>query len=93
MIRSHTVLSMTCNNVFLLFYFEIKKIFDVKSDFEISESYSEFWATVLNSCFISYNLLDDTDDIDTFLLFTDFCIQLERIFSLFQMIKLFILWD
>lgn len=67
---------------------KIKKIFDVKSDFEISESYSEFWATILNSCFISYNLLDDVNDIDTFLLFTDFCIQLERIFSLFQMTKL-----
>lgn len=66
----------------------IKKIFDVQSDFEISESYSEFWATILNSCFISYNLLDDVDDVDTFLLFTDFCIQLERMFALFQMIKL-----
>lgn len=66
----------------------IKKIFDVQSDFEISESYSEFWATILNSCFISYNLLDDVEDIDTFLLFTDFCIQLERMFALFQMIKL-----
>ena len=66
----------------------IKKIFDVQSDFEISESYSEFWATILNSCFVSYNLLDGVGDIDTFLLFTDFCIQLERIFSLFQMVKL-----
>ena len=25
----------------------IKKIFDVQSDFEISESYSEFWATII----------------------------------------------
>ena len=66
----------------------IKKIFDVESDFELSESYSEFWATILNSCFISYNLLDNTNDVENFLLFTDFCIQLERMFSLFQMIKI-----
>jgi hypothetical protein len=66
---------------------KVKNIFDVKSDFEISESYSEYWATIINCCFVSYNLLDDTNDIDNFLLFTDFCIQLERMFSLFQMIK------
>ena len=66
---------------------KIKKIFDVQSDFEISESYSEFWALILNSCFISFKLLDTPDDIDNFLLFAEFCIQLERIFSLFQMIK------
>jgi len=66
----------------------IKNIFNVQSDFEIAESYSEYWATVINSCFISYSLLDDYNDIDNFLLFTDFCIQLERIFSLYQMIKI-----
>tara|TARA_B100000902_G_scaffold178778_1_gene172017 strand:+ start:188 stop:1450 length:1263 start_codon:yes stop_codon:yes gene_type:complete len=67
---------------------KMKKVFDVQSDFEISESYSEFWATILNSCFISFKLLDKPDDVENFLLFTDFCIQLERIFSLFQMIKI-----
>lgn len=67
---------------------KMKGIFDVKSEFELSESYSEYWATILNCCFISYNLLDDTNDIENFLLFTDFCIQLERMFSLFQMIKM-----
>ena len=65
----------------------IKTIFNVKSDFEISESYAEYWATIINSCFISYSLLDNYDDIENFLLFTDFCIQLERMFSLYQMIK------
>lgn len=66
----------------------IKKIFDVQSDFEISESYAEFWAEIVNCSFMGYNLLDDKDDVDNFLLFTDFCIQLERMFSLFQMIKI-----
>ena len=66
----------------------IKKIFDVDSDFEITEAYSEYWATILNSCFISYDLLDNENDIEEFILFVEFCIQLERIFSLFQMIKI-----
>ena len=66
----------------------IKNIFNVKSDFEVSESYTEYWATIINCCFISYSLLDDYNDIDNFLLFTDFCIQLERMFSLYQMIKI-----
>jgi len=66
----------------------VKKIFDVNSDFELSESYSEYWATILNASFLSYKLLDDKNNIDDFLLFFDFCIQLERIFSLFQMIKM-----
>jgi hypothetical protein len=66
----------------------IKNIFNVQSDFEISESYTEYWATIINSCFISYSLLDNYDDVENFLLFTDFCIQLERIFSLYQMIKI-----
>ena len=66
---------------------KMKKLFDVKSDFEISECYTEFWATIVNSCFISFDLLDDVNDIDNFLLFTDFCIQLERIFAIFQMVK------
>lgn len=65
----------------------IKKIFDVDSDFEITEAYSEYWATILNSCFISYDLLDNENDIEQFILFVEFCTQLERIFSLFQMIK------
>ena len=67
---------------------KMKKLFDVKSDFEISECYTEFWATIINCCFISYDLLDDVNDIDNFLLFTDFCIQLERMFSIFQMVKI-----
>ena len=66
----------------------IKNIFNVQSDFELSESYTEYWATIINSCFISYSLLDNHNDIDNFLLFVDFCIQLERIFSLFQMVKI-----
>ena len=66
----------------------IKNIFNVQSDFELSESYTEYWATIINSCFISYSLLDNHNDIENFLLFVDFCVQLERMFSLYQMVKI-----
>jgi len=67
---------------------EVKKIFDIKSDFEISEAYTEFWATIINTCMISYNLLKKKNDIETFLLYTEFCMQFEKIFSLFQCVKI-----
>ncbi|MBN20776.1 MAG: hypothetical protein CL678_05745 [Bdellovibrionaceae bacterium] len=38
---------------------KMKNIFKIKSDFEISESYTESWATILNCCFISYNLIEN----------------------------------
>ena len=66
---------------------EIKDLFNIESDYEISETYTEFWATIINSCFVSYNLLDDKKNIENYLTFVNFFIQLERIFSLFQCVK------
>lgn len=66
----------------------VKSLFNIDCDFELSESYSEFWAVIVNSCFISYDLLDDVDNIKDFLLYVKFCLNLEIIFSLFQMIKM-----
>ena len=48
----------------------------------------KFWATIINSCFISYKLLDGKNDINSFFLFSEFCIQFEKIFSLFQCVKM-----
>ena len=66
----------------------IKKIFNVESDFELSEAYTEFWATIINCCRVSYNLLDDMHDEESFYLFTEFCIQFEKLFSLFQCVNI-----
>lgn len=63
-------------------------LFNIKSDMEISEAYCEFWATIINCCFCSYNLLDDPCDKSTFLLYTEFCIEFERTFSFFQAYKI-----
>ena len=63
------------------------ELFNIKTDMEISESYAEFWATIINCCFCSYYLLDDPCDKKSFLLYVEFCIEFERTFSLFQVIK------
>ncbi len=73
---------------YLLLKDKFKDLLKVKSDYEISEAYSEFWATILNSCFISYDILDDKDDYEQFGLYSEFCVQFERIFSLFQLVKI-----
>ena len=72
---------------YLLLKDKFKDMFKVKSDYEISEAYSEFWATILNSCFISYDILDDKSNYEQFGLYSEFCVQFERIFSLFQLVK------
>ena len=37
----------------------VKKIFPIKSDFNLFESYAEFWASKMNSLFTSFYLLDE----------------------------------
>ncbi len=66
----------------------VSKLFNIKSEYNIAETYSEFWATIINCIFCSYNILDDICDEKTFLLYCEFFIEFERIFSLFQTIKI-----
>ena len=73
---------------YLLLKDKFKDLLKVKSEYEISEAYSEFWATILNSCFISYDILDEKDDYEQFALYSEFCVQFERIFALFQLVKI-----
>ena len=62
---------------------DIKKLFPIKSDFEISETYSETWAIIINNLFISYKLNND----EPYHVFYSL-MQLEIYFSIFQMIKI-----
>ena len=64
---------------------KIKKVFPIKSDFELSETYSEMWATILNNIFISYSL---SDDKKICIKYFHSLIQLEIYFALFQMVKI-----
>lgn len=67
---------------------KVRYIFPLKSEFNLFEAYAEFWANTMNSLLIAYDLLDNKDDIDNFYLYSDFCMQFEQIFSLFQMVKI-----
>ena len=66
----------------------IVNLFEIKSDMEISETYSEFWATIINSLLSSYFMLDDPCDRESFLLYSEFCLEFEKSFSIYQTIKI-----
>ena len=70
---------------------KFKDIFPLDIDFEISESYSEFWATILNALFKTYEqkvLDNDIKGFDTFYNIFSSMIYLEISFSLFQAVKI-----
>ena len=72
-------------------YDNIKKqlhgIFPVKSDFELTETYTETWARIMHSAFVSYFSLKDKKNKNEFLLHMNFALEIERIFSLQQLIR------
>jgi len=65
----------------------ILSLFPVKSDVNLFEAYSEFWAKIINCIFCSYMQLKNKNDIRAFLSNFEILINLERIYSLFQMVK------
>lgn len=67
---------------------DIGGIFKIKSELLISEAYCEFWASIINCCFCSYSFLKKKDNLDDFILYVEFGIYMERIFSLFQCTKI-----
>lgn len=64
---------------------DVKSIFPLKSEFEISESYSEFWATFLNTTFASTFLSKNEAE---FLVNWEVMIYIETLFSMFQVAKI-----
>lgn len=68
--------------------YQMQKLFPIESEMNLYEAYSEFWATILNCLFCAYELLDDKLNEKDFLLYSDFLLQFERIFSLFQSNKI-----
>lgn len=65
---------------------KIRGIMPVRSDYNLYEAYSEFWATIWNCAFCSYNIID-VKNFTNFASYMDYCIQIEIIFSIFQMNK------
>ena len=69
-----------CNKIIL-------NIFPVETDVNLYEAYTEFWARIMNSLFCSYILLNDKNNINTFLKNSEFFINMEIIYSYFQTTK------
>ena len=65
----------------------VKGVFPIKSEFNLFEAYAEFWASVMNSLLTAYNTIEDKDDKESFLLYGEFCMRFEQLFSLFQSVK------
>ena len=66
---------------------KFKSIINVDSKYNLFESYTEFWALFLNSIYTATKLSGKKLDNNNFLLYFDFCLNYERIFSLFQCVK------
>jgi hypothetical protein len=71
---------MSCNE-------KILEIFPVNSEVNLFESYTEFWARIMNALFCSFINMKDKNDVDEFLTNSEFFINFERIFAFFQMVK------
>jgi len=67
---------------------KILSLFPVSSDVNLYESYTEFWARMMNVLFCSFINMKDKNDIDEFYTNTEFFINFERIFAFFQMVKI-----
>jgi len=66
---------------------QIQKIFAVKSDVNLFESYAEFWAEVMNVCFCSYHSTDDHTNMRDYLDTCRYYLDLEIKFNAFQLVK------
>jgi len=65
----------------------ILKTFDVQSEVNLYEAYTEFWAEILNAVFCSFHSLHEKEDTKLFLMNCDFFINVERTYSFFQLVK------
>ena len=69
----------------------ILSIFPVNSEVNLFEAYTEFWARIMNVLFCSYfntkKRHDNKEELDEFLGNTEYFINMEMIYSFFQLVK------
>ena len=65
----------------------ILNIFNVSSQVNLFESYTEFWAEIMNVLFCSFLTLKNKENEEEFLTNCEFLINFERNYSFFQMVK------
>jgi hypothetical protein len=66
----------------------LHKLFCVNSDFLLSESYNEWWATNLNCLLYGFMMLDKKDNKKECLSFYNLCLITEQMFSMLQITKI-----
>ena len=66
---------------------DILTIFPVNSEVNLYESYTEFWAEILNAVFCSFLNLKNKENLEEFLSNFEILINYERTYSLFQLVK------
>ena len=67
---------------------KLREIFPINSDFDIYETYTETWARIINCAFCSFNSLKNKKDKESFIMNINFCLDIERLFSIYQCVKI-----
>jgi hypothetical protein len=62
-------------------------MFKVNSEVNLYESYTEFWAEIINALFCSFFKLKNKNNIEEFLSNAEFFINFEKTYSFFQLVK------
>jgi hypothetical protein len=65
----------------------ILEIFKVDSQVNLYETYTEFWAEIMNALFCGFFSIQDKTNLEEFLSYSEFFINLERTYSFFQLVK------
>lgn len=66
----------------------IQQIFNIDTNIDLFEAYTEFWALIIHTFFCSFYLIDDKYNMKLFLKTVETLINIERSYSFFQMIKI-----
>ena len=65
----------------------MNKLFNIKTEGNLFESYTEMWAEIINACFCSFLSLQNKENKDGFMKAFEEFIYLEKIYSFVQMVK------
>lgn len=65
---------------------KLKNLFPISSNMNAAESYAEFWAVIFNCLFNAY--YQYSNDVDEYLVYAEYCIHFEQMFTLFQCVKI-----
>jgi hypothetical protein len=65
----------------------VQQIFNIDTNIDLFEAYTEFWALTIHTIFCVFHLIQDKYDIKLFLKTASALMYIERSYSFFQMIK------